>query len=123
MGLLSMVLFFVIFRYGRSWYQAAVMREKLRGLTVAELRFRSLVTGGKLLRLRFGNLMILIFTLGIGYPIIMHRNLRFIANNTVVYGDLSGERFKQGKRGKGTGIGEGLDDMLDIDSSIFDLGF
>lgn len=110
-------------RYGRSWYQAAVMREKMRGLTVAGLRFRSLATGGKLLKLKLGNLLIFICTLSLGRPLIIHRNLRFVANNTVIYGDVAGERFKQGERGQGSGIGEGLDDMLDVDSSMFDLGF
>ena len=74
--------------FGRSWYQAALRTECLRGLTCGKLRFRSTATGHDLFKLRIVNTMILLVTLGLGWGITKHRTMEFFARTLVIQGDV-----------------------------------
>ncbi|HNQ91337.1 MAG TPA: DUF898 family protein [Alphaproteobacteria bacterium] len=101
----------------RLWYHAALWRAKFRALSVGGIRFKANITGGGLLKLYGGNLLIIIFTLGIGKPIALHRTLAFFTRNIMIGGDLEALKAEQGKNAGPTGMGDAL--AADVG---FDLG-
>lgn len=76
-------------------YYAAVTREIANNLEFAELRFRSQVTTGKVVRLWLVNALIYLLTAGLGLPIVIHRILNFGADNYEVLGQVDGARLMQ----------------------------
>lgn len=114
---LSFVVAGVLAMLIRSFYHAALMREKMRGLTVGTLRFKCSATGLDVLKLRLGNMLILLFTLGLGYPLVIQRRMRFVSDVLTIGGDLESAELMQAAREKGA-AGEGLDDLLGIDADL-----
>lgn len=101
----------------RSFYQAALMREKMRGLTLGSIRFKCTATGMDVLKLRLGNLLLLVFTLGLAMPVVIQRRMKFTAAHLIIGGDLDSADLMQAAREKGA-VGEGLDDLFGIDTDI-----
>ncbi|MDP2207036.1 MAG: YjgN family protein [Alphaproteobacteria bacterium] len=101
----------------RSYYHAALMREKMRGLTLGKIRFKCTATGFDVLKLRLGNLLIIVFTLGLGFPVVIQRRMRFMADKLMVGGDLDDAQMMQAARESGA-AGEGLDDLFGIDADL-----
>ncbi|MFN7114448.1 MAG: YjgN family protein [Alphaproteobacteria bacterium] len=101
----------------RSYYHAALMREKMRGLTLGKIRFKCTATGFDVLKLRLGNLLIIVFTLGLGFPVVIQRRMRFMADKLIVGGDLDDAQMMQAARESGA-AGEGLDDIFGIDADL-----
>lgn len=101
----------------RSYYHAALMREKMRGMTLGKMRFKCTATGFDVLKLRLGNLLIIVFTLGLGFPFVIQRRMRFMADKVIVGGDLDDAQMMQAAREKGA-AGEGLDDLFGIDADL-----
>ncbi len=62
-------------------------------------------------------MFILIFTLGLGAPIIMQRNMKYFAGYTRILGDLDTSEIMQAKDQKIT-VSEGLDDVFDLDTGL-----
>ena len=62
-------------------FTAAYFRHITGHTRFGRLQFSSRVTGLAVLGLTLGNIAILLFTLGFGMPIVIHRNLRFMATN------------------------------------------
>ncbi len=100
--------------FSRIWYGAALQAEKMRGLSLGPIRFRSTAKGGDFVGLALGNLGILIITLGLGMPIILQRNAKFFTRFLAVGGELSQLQVGQVERGKANDA-EALDSALDID--------
>lgn len=73
-----------------SFYQTAVFREVARKLELGGLRFATPVTSGRLIARYVGNLLIIVFTLGLGLPIAIHRTMLFLAANIEVVGEIEG---------------------------------
>jgi uncharacterized membrane protein YjgN (DUF898 family) len=73
-----------------SFYQTAVFREVARKLELGGLRFATRVTSGRLIARYVGNLLIIVFTLGLGLPIAIHRTMLFLAANIEVVGEIEG---------------------------------
>lgn len=109
---------FLIFPLARSIYVAALMREKMRGLKVGHLKFMCTVTTGKLIKHKMANALILVFTLGLGFPYIVQRNIRFMVRHHIIMGDLKAFQAEQGKD-QGLTSGEGLETGFDIDAGFF----
>lgn len=101
----------------RLWYHAALLRHRAAHTKIGHIGFRNLTTGMDLLRLIGGNLLLIIFTLGLGKAFIIHRNMRFFAAHNVVVGDLNTDAILQAAK-QDTVIGEGLDDVLDLDTGF-----
>lgn len=114
LGILSVIFIIPI---SRSMYTAALMRENMRALNVGDLRFKSKVTTWSLLKHQVGNVLWLVLTLGLATPLVMQRKAKFMAVNTVIYGDLDTSQVMQGKD-EGITSGEGLEDALDIDAGF-----
>jgi uncharacterized membrane protein YjgN (DUF898 family) len=102
---------------GRLWYNAALWQEQLRGLKLANLRFKSDVTGKNLVILFITNLLIIIFTLGLGKPIVAQRTLRYYVTHLRIGGDLAQLIAHQEKAKEKSGMGDAL--AADVG---FDLG-
>jgi uncharacterized membrane protein YjgN (DUF898 family) len=80
--------------------------------TLAGLRFEATVTPGRLIRLLVGNLLLMLVTLGFGYPFILHRSWSFLAANFLVHGRLDGNVIEQ-SRLVPPRLGEGWLEVLD----------
>jgi uncharacterized membrane protein YjgN (DUF898 family) len=76
-------------------YYVAMAREVAGELAVAELRFSTSLTTIPLLGLVLGNVAIILVTLGLGFPIAIHRTMRFLAHNVAVHGEIEGSEITQ----------------------------
>ncbi|MBL8025749.1 MAG: DUF898 family protein [Fibrobacteres bacterium] len=79
------------------------------------LKFKSKVTAGAVFKLVVPNLLILIFTLGIAFPIVVLRNIRFLVDNIELTGTFDASLIKQGKLQPAGAVGESLSDSLNVD--------
>jgi uncharacterized membrane protein YjgN (DUF898 family) len=93
---------------GRMWYQAALWQEKFRGLRLANLRFKSDVTGKGLAKLFITNMLIIIFSLGLAKPIALQRTLKYYIANMRLAGDLDELIAKQREAQEKSGMGDAL---------------
>ncbi|WP_233836967.1 YjgN family protein [Paraburkholderia sp. ZP32-5] len=112
-----LLLFYALFIIGvtliRCFYAAAFARHVMGNSTLgSQLRFGSNVTAGRLLRLQLGNLAILVFTLGFGTPIVLHRLMRFAADTLQVSGHLDPQTLGQSDQAPPV-TGEGMLNLLD----------
>lgn len=105
------------FQLGRTLYTAALMREKMRGLQVGSLKFMCTITTMDLIKHKLMNGLMLIITLGFGYPIIVNRNMRLMARHHIIMGDLEAFEATQAKDQEITS-GEGLEGALDLDTGF-----
>lgn len=101
----------------RMWYHAALWQEKFRGLRLGGIRFKADISGGGLAKLFVTNMLIILFTLGLGKPIAAHRTLRYYASNMRIGGDLQELLAKQDATRQRSGMGDAL--AADVG---FDLG-
>ncbi len=95
-----------------SFYQAAMIREIAAKLSLGGLRFATSVTAGALMRRIFGNIFIVLVTLGFGIPIAIHRTMRFIVTNVEVVGNVDGSEISRAHL-KRPRMGEGLLEAFD----------
>lgn len=72
----------------QCWYAALFERHVVGNTALAGIPFRSSMSGVGLLGLIVGNLLITVFTLGLGLPIVRHRNARFLARTLWIQGAL-----------------------------------
>lgn len=104
----------------RFWYAATVFRFQLNNFSVGGIKFRADPQGWDLFGLFLGNIVIVVITLGFGTPIVIQRNMRYLARFVCVQGDLDAEAaklFQSQEELKSSG--EGLDGILDLDSGLF----
>ncbi|MGH1376016.1 MAG: YjgN family protein [Alphaproteobacteria bacterium] len=102
---------------GRSIYGSALMREKMRGLQIGSLKFMCTITTMDLIKHKLMNGLILIITLGFGYPMIVNRNMKLMARHHIIMGDLEAFEATQAKDQEITS-GEGLEGALDLDTGF-----
>lgn len=79
-----------------------------------KLTFRSNATPGGYFRLIAGNILIILFTLGLGTPWAIVRTLHFVFNNIVIEGALDVNAIRQTEENYQDATGEDLADMIDI---------
>lgn len=113
---LLMALFGILLAHG--FYKAALIREKMRGLKVGNLKFLNTVTPMALVKHQMMNLLLLALTLGLAFPYIIHRNTRFFARHVYIIGDLNSFVAQQAEHEDMTS-GEGLDAAFDLDTGFF----
>ena len=98
-------------------YSAAYFRHITGHTTLSGLKFSSAVTGISVLGLLLGNIAILIFTLGFGLPLVIHRNALFLANNLLGTGMLDLSQLNQSEQPVSR-YGEGMFQALDAGAGI-----
>ncbi|MDR3706531.1 MAG: DUF898 family protein [Paludibacteraceae bacterium] len=80
----------------------------------------STITAGKVFRLEIGNLLLLIFTLGLAYSWVYCRVARFIANNVVLPEEINVDAIKQTETNyNANATGEELFSIMDIGGIFF----
>jgi uncharacterized membrane protein YjgN (DUF898 family) len=93
-------------------YYVAMLREIAAKLTVAELRFGTTVTIGRLIGLALVNILVYLVTFGLGLPVVIHRTLRFFTANIQVYGEIEGSEITHANLPRPR-YGEGLLEAFD----------
>tara|TARA_R110002049_G_scaffold265234_1_gene441340 strand:- start:969 stop:1919 length:951 start_codon:yes stop_codon:yes gene_type:complete len=76
---------------------------------------KSNATAGDFFNLLVGNILILIFTLGIGYAWVVNRNMVFGAKHIIIEGNINFDRVQQTEDDYRDATGEDVGDILDID--------
>lgn len=111
----------LVFSFGAGliacWYSAVLARHILGNSAFAGLRFSSAVTAGSLLGLILTNGLISLFTLGLGFPIVLHRTMRYLARTVRVAGALAPEAIHQSTLVRPR-TGEGMLQALDSGGGI-----
>jgi uncharacterized membrane protein YjgN (DUF898 family) len=79
------------------------------------IRFRSTATGGGFFGLLVVNVLLIIFTLGIGFAWAEVRTMRFVANNIAFEGDADLNAVVQTEQEHTNALGDDLGDLLDVD--------
>lgn len=120
--LAGLVIFAVLAALARSWYVAKFERHvagntALNGPGTGGVRFASTMTGRGLLGLMAGNLLILVVTLGLGYPVVIHRNARFLARTLWVDGTINAPALAQSTQAAPR-FGEGMFQQLDAAGGV-----
>ena len=81
----ALLVAYLVLGFGGALISASFTAAYFRHITghtrFGTLQFSSRVTGLAVLGLTLGNILVLVFTLGFGMPIVIHRNLRFMAAN------------------------------------------
>jgi len=113
---LAIVLLLLVFW---TWFMAARHRYYWGHTTVATARFRSSVTADKMLRLSAGDALRLIPTLGLAWPWVVVRHVRFSFVNLVLEGPLDIGAIQQEAQAA-SAAGESLADFFGLFD--FDLG-
>ena len=113
----SLFLFYALFCIGtmliRSFYVVALTRHVMSNTSLgSQLRFGSSVSVVRLLGLQCGNLAIIVFTLGLGAPIVLHRLMCFAADTLQVSGYLDPHMLGQSTVAAPL-TGEGMLNLLD----------
>ena len=100
------------------WYSATFMRHVAGRTTLAGCNFSSTVTGRGLVWLFFGNFLIVLFTLGLGFPFVVQRSMKFTTRNLLVSGSLDEAVLQQSILAYPR-VGEGMYQQLDAGAGIF----
>lgn len=116
-AMVSLVAFYVLFIVGalllRCYYFAQVSQHILGNTTLgSQLRFGTSITGKRLLGISASNLAIVVFTLGLGFPIALHRVLQFLSNTLLVEGHVDPQSLGQSDQ-LPPRTGEGMLNVLD----------
>jgi uncharacterized membrane protein YjgN (DUF898 family) len=93
-------------------YTAAFWRHLLGNTNAGDIRFGSTVRAKAVFMLIAGNFLILVFTLGLGYPFLIQRNVRFFTVNLLATGGPDTATLRQSDRPVPT-LGEGMFQQLD----------
>jgi uncharacterized membrane protein YjgN (DUF898 family) len=93
-------------------YMAALFRAIANNLQLAELRFSSEVTAWRYISLWIGNLLWIVLTLGLGFPVAVHRSVKFFADRVTIHGELDVARLEQTTLDRPK-FGEGLLEAFD----------
>ncbi len=113
----AVIVFSVLSAVLRCWYLAVFERHVVGNTTLGTVRFASSMQGRALLGLVVGNLLIAVFTLGLGYPVILHRNARFLASTLWRDGEVEMAGLLQSTIAAPR-FGEGLYQQLDTSGGM-----
>lgn len=100
------------------WWQKELFEFYINNLSLnkddQKIELESTATGGGFFSLMIVNLLILVFTLGLGYAWIQMRTMKFITDNIVLSGDIDLSAIHQTEESYKDATGEDMSDMLDI---------
>ncbi|WP_374654760.1 YjgN family protein [Dongia sp.] len=95
-----------------SFYVVAVAREVASTLELGGLRFATPITTGRLVSRYFWNIVIIVFTFGLGLPIAIHRTMLFLSRNIEIIGEIDGSAITRAELPRPK-FGEGLLEAFD----------
>ncbi|MBL6664457.1 MAG: DUF898 family protein [Rickettsiales bacterium] len=107
----------------RIWYHVALRNYTWNSIKVGNVSFLGTFKPWPTFRLLYGNLFILLFTLGFGMPICIQRSVKFLTNNVKVIGNDDDAELLQNTQNSDA-TGDGVDEIagelgLDLDFSIW----
>lgn len=114
---LSFIPALVIMGLALAWHEAVMIRRIVKSLEVGGLRLSSRISTIDIIELTITNLLLVIFTLGIGYMAVQMRVWKRIANRIELEGDIDFAAIKQNED-EAPRQGEGLADGLDLVSNF-----
>lgn len=97
----------------RCWWQAYLFRYLVARTRSGGVLFATAISTRHMWGFMVVNYLILLLTLGLGWPWVMHRTLRLIADQLWIYGVPDGASIRQ-PADRGPNYGEGLLDMFDV---------
>lgn len=97
----------------RCWWQAYLLRYLVTHSRAGNVLFATAITTRQMWGFLVVNYLLVLLTLGIGWPWVMHRTMKLIADQLWVYGAPAGASIGQPPH-HGPGYGEGLLDMFDV---------
>ncbi|MBN9288397.1 MAG: hypothetical protein BGO43_14125 [Gammaproteobacteria bacterium 39-13] len=115
---LIFILAVIMIFFARFWYRAAFIRMKYNNLSFGDIGFHCTMTGWGLFKQLCGNFFILIFTLGLGLPIVIQRRQKFFCKHVSVTGDIEKSPILQAT-GEKDKSGEGLSSLFDLNIGLF----
>ncbi|MGI9535203.1 MAG: YjgN family protein [Thermodesulfobacteriota bacterium] len=108
--------FYIVFFWFEFWFTKYVWNHT----TFMNTKFTLNITFIPYIKLKTGNLLIYILTLGLGWPWVAVRNNKFLTERLVLEGDLDFDTVKQ-QFIKSSATGESVADIFDIGAGL-DLG-
>ncbi len=104
------------------WWQKNLFEYYVNNLSLENgeerIQFRSIATGGGFFSLLVGNILMIIFTLGLATPWVIIRTLNFVFNNIVLEGDLDVNKLVQTEDNYNDATSDDLADLFDFDLVI-----
>lgn len=97
----------------RCWWQAYLLRYLVTRTRAGNVLFASAIGTRQMWGFMVLNYLIVVLTLGLGWPWVMHRTLRLICRELWIYGAPDGTQIAQ-PADRGPRYGEGLLDMFDV---------
>lgn len=97
----------------RCWWQAYLLRYLVTHSRAGNVLFTTAITTRQMWGFLVLNYLIVLLTLGIGWPWVMHRTMKLISAQLWIYGEPNGQEVRQ-PADRGPGYGEGLLDMFDV---------
>ena len=97
----------------RCWWQAYLFRYLVSHTRAGPVLFTTAITTRQMWGFLVLNYLIVLLSLGLGWPWVMHRTLRLIAGELWLYGEPDGAAIGQ-PEGRAPRFGEGLLDMFDV---------
>ncbi|WP_188502874.1 YjgN family protein [Pontibacter amylolyticus] len=101
------------------WYTKNLLHFYVNNIVVLQedgtySRLQCQVSGWDVLKLTVGNILIVIFTLGLGIPLTTTRTMSLIMNNTVMSGQFDADALVQTEEAYDSATYESMSDMMDI---------
>jgi uncharacterized membrane protein YjgN (DUF898 family) len=97
----------------RCWWQAYLFRYLVARVRAGPVLFATAIGTRHMWGFMVVNYLIVVMTLGLGWPWVMHRTLRLIAGQLWIYGAPDGASIRQPPE-RAPRFGEGLLDMFDV---------
>jgi uncharacterized membrane protein YjgN (DUF898 family) len=112
-ALVGFLLYGVVYSLTWAFYVARELSVFASYTTLDNARFRMDATGGSLIWLILGNLLLIIFTLGIATPFAQQRLVRYLVSRLSAEGTVDVNAILQSREAVGR-TGEGLADAFDV---------
>ena len=109
-GILLTVITFGMYWF---WLRAFLQRYYWSKTTLGEGTFFFDATGGELFKLNLVNMLIFVFTLGLGFSWVVVRNMKFVADHLSLKGDIDVNKVLQEMKASGA-LGEEALDAFDV---------
>jgi uncharacterized membrane protein YjgN (DUF898 family) len=110
-NLITLLLAIPTFGISRIWYNAKLMRHICASTRLGPITFKSTQSGSNLFALYAVNFFILLFTFGLGMPLVIKRTISYYTKHLVVIGDLNELTAGQSTE-EALNSGEGLEGIL-----------
>jgi len=111
--LLGLLLFWTVYYMIWAFYVAREMSIFASYTTLDRARFQLDATGGSLIWLILGNILLMVFTLGIATPFAQQRLVRYLCDRLSAHGTVNVNEIMQSREVVGR-TGEGLADAFDV---------